>query len=388
MFYYERKRGNGMEQFSLKTEIIIGGADLKELLKDIQRVFIVTDGFMAESGKISYVTKQLEDAGITYGVFSEVRADPDIATVAKGMEQMETLEPQAVIAFGGGSPIDAAKAMVFFAQKQKTETECRFIAIPTTSGTGSEVSRFAVISDPLKEAKYPLTDDALRADIAVLDASLTLSVPPGVTADTGIDVLTHAMEAFVSETANDFTDAAAEKAIRMVHENLLEVFLHPDNRYARQKMHNASCLAGIAFSSGGLGINHSMAHTLGAHFHLPHGKVNGILMPYVISYNSGYREGLNKAAGRYALIARMMGVENSDCRQSVFNLIRLIRQYRKQLNIPNTIAEAGVTPDEFEESLREMAQAACADGCTKTNPRKCTADDLVGIFRNAYDGRL
>ncbi len=275
-----------------------------------------------------------------------------------------------------------------FAQKQKTETECRFIAIPTTSGTGSEVSRFAVISDPLKEAKYPLTDDALRADIAVLDASLTLSVPPGVTADTGIDVLTHAMEAFVSETANDFTDAAAEKAIRMVHENLLEVFLHPDNRYARQKMHNASCLAGIAFSSGGLGINHSMAHTLGAHFHLPHGKVNGILMPYVISYNSGYREGLNKAAGRYALIARMMGVENSDCRQSVFNLIRLIRQYRKQLNIPNTIAEAGVTPDEFEESLREMAQAACADGCTKTNPRKCTADDLVGIFRNAYDGRL
>lgn len=376
-----------MNYFGVRTKIMLGGC-LNCLTDPLQRLFIVTDRFMAESGKVSYVTDQLQNPGQEYIVFSDVRADPDIETVTRGVSALLDFNADGVIAFGGGSAIDAAKAMVFFAAKQRDLRDVPFIAIPTTSGTGSEVSRFAVITDPVKETKYPLVNDSLLPDAAVLDAALTTSVPPSVTADTGLDVFTHAVEAFVSTEATDFSDAAAEKAIKLVKHHLLNAYKDPENLVSRQGMHNASCLAGIAFSNSGLGLNHGMAHAMGARFHISHGRANGILLPYVMSFNAGCVDTLTPTAKRYAQISRLLGLESSSIRQSALNLIRTARRFVEKLNVPSTIQAAGVTPSQFEAELDEMAAAALADRCTATNPRECTLEDIKNIFRAAYYGKL
>ena len=250
------------------------------------------------------------------------------------------------------------------------------------------MSRFAVITDPEKEVKYPLVEDSLLPDVAILDAVLTASVPPTVTADTGIDVFTHAVEALVSTAANDFSDAAAEKSIKLVRKHLLTAYREPDNMEARQGMHNASCLAGVAFSNSGLGLNHGMAHALGARFHIPHGRANGILLPYVMSFNAGCSESLTPVAKRYAKIARLLGLESSSVRQSALNLIRTARKYVEQFKIPSSIQAAGVNKDEFEAELDAMAEAALADRCTATNPKPCTKEDILQVFRKAYVGKI
>lgn len=376
-----------MNYFGVRTKIMLGGC-LNCLTDPLQRLFIVTDRFMAESGKVSYVTDQIQNPGQEYIVFSDVQADPDIETVTRGVSALLDFNADGVIAFGGGSAIDAAKAMVFFAAKQRDLRDVPFIAIPTTSGTGSEVSRFAVITDPAKETKYPLVNDSLLPDAAVLDAALTTSVPPSVTADTGLDVFTHAVEAFVSTEATDFSDAAAEKAIKLVKHHLLTAYKEPENLVSRQGMHNASCLAGIAFSNSGLGLNHGMAHAMGARFHISHGRANGILLPYVMSFNAGCVDTLTPTAKRYAQISRLLGLESSSIRQSALNLIRTARHYVEKLNVPSTIQAAGVTPSQFEAELDEMAAAALADRCTATNPRECTLEDIKNIFRAAYHGKL
>lgn len=376
-----------MDTFHVKTKILIGGG-MDELAEKLRRVFIVTDKFMAESGRVAYVTDRLERAGGEYVIFSDVQADPDIGTVARGAGIILDFQPDAVVAFGGGSAIDAAKAIVYFAARERDMRGCPFIAVPTTSGTGSEVSRFAVITDREKGLKYPLIDDSLLPDLAVLDAQLTTSVPPAVTADTGIDVFTHAVEAFVSTASNDFSDAAAEKAIKLVRSNLLAAYGSPGDLAARQKMHNASCLAGIAFSNSGLGLNHGMAHALGARFHIPHGRANGIMLPYVMSFNAGCTETLTPTAKRYAQISRLLGLESSSIRQSALNLIRTARRYVEKLSIPATIQAAGVGPGEFEAEVRSMAEAAMADRCTATNPRTCTVDEIEQVFRKAFAGKL
>lgn len=377
-----------MGEFILKTRIFMGKDGLDEILRGVQRAFIVTDRFMHESGKVSYLTEPLEKRKIEYRIFSEVKPDPDIATVTKGIGQMLDFKPQVLFALGGGSPIDAAKAMNWLSVQGGLSEKRTFVAIPTTSGTGSEVSRFSVISDPTKSAKYPLVSDELLPDAAILDAELVRSVPPAVTADTGIDVLTHAIEAFVSTGANSFTDAAAEKAMKLVRSNLMKVYKNPDDLEARQKMHNASCLAGIAFSNAGLGLNHGMAHTLGAHFHLPHGRANGILLPYVMAYNAGCHEQLTPVAARYARIARVLRLDGPSIRQSAFSVIRTIKQYVKQLHIPDSIEAAGISREEFEAALDEMVTAACNDACTKTNPRACSEEEIREVFLRAYTGRL
>lgn len=376
-----------MDMFNVGTKILIGGG-LEKLIGGMSRIFIVTDRFMAESGKVGYVTASLEQGGRQYRIFSDVQADPDIATVTRGVSSLLDFQPQAVVAFGGGSAIDAAKAIVFFAAKQTDLRDCPFIAIPTTSGTGSEVSRFAVITDPDKEVKYPLVDDSLLPTAAVLDARLTTSVPPAVTADTGIDVFTHAVEAFVSTEASDFSDAAAEKAIKLVKHHLLTAYREPDNLAARQGMHNASCLAGMAFSNSGLGLNHGMAHAMGARFHISHGRANGILLPYVMSFNAGCETGLTPTAKRYAQISRLLGLDSDSIRQSALNLIRTARRYVEKLSIPGSIQAAGVSWKEFESELDEMAQAALADRCTATNPQPCTLEEVREIFVRAYYGKV
>ena len=376
-----------MDSFNVHTKIMMGGG-LETVAPQLKRAFIVTDSFMASSGKVRYITDKLDAAGVEHRVFDQVRADPDIGTVSKGVEAIQEFAPDAVIAFGGGSPIDAAKAIVFFAGKTRDMRDCQFIAVPTTSGTGSEVTAFAVITDPEKEVKYPLVAESLLPDLAILDAELTVSVPPSVTADTGIDVFTHAVEALVSTTANDFTDATAEKAIKLVRKHLLTAYRHPEDMEARQGMHNASCLAGMAFSNSGLGLNHGMAHALGARFHIPHGRANGILLPYVMSFNAGCTESLTPVAKRYARIARLLGLESSSVRQSALNLIRTARKYVEQLSIPSSIQKAGVSKADFEAELDAMAEAALADRCTATNPRACTKEEILRVFQKAYIGKL
>lgn len=377
-----------MKDFVLKTRIYMEKDGLNEILQGVSRAMIVTDRFMHESGKVSYLTDPLEKKGIEYRIFSEVRPDPDIATVTKGIDLMLEFQPQVLFALGGGSPIDAAKAMNWLSEQGGLAEKRLFVAIPTTSGTGSEVSRFAVISDPQQSAKYPLVSDALLPDAAILDAELVRTVPPAVTADTGIDVLTHAIEAFVSTGANDFTDAAAEKAMKLVRSNLLKVYRNPDDLDARQKMHNASCLAGLAFSNAGLGLNHGMAHTLGGHFHIPHGRANGILLPYVMAFNAGCHEQLTPVAARYARIARVLKIDGPSIRQSAFSVVRTVKQYVKLLSIPDSIEAAGVSREDFEAVLDEMAEAAFNDSCTKTNPRACSVEDIKNVFRRAYTGKL
>lgn len=358
---------------------------MREAAACFERVLIVTDNFMIKSGKIRYVTDRLRP-GAEYEIFSDVAADPDIDTVSRGMSVYGEFLPDAVVAFGGGSPIDTAKALIFFADKSGHAAR-PLIAVPTTSGAGSEVSRFAVISDPVSQVKYALADDRLIPDAAVLDAALTISVPPAVTADTAMDVLTHAIEAYVSTDADDFSKAPAEKAARLVLANMLTVYAEPENPEARQKVHTASCLAGIAFSNAGLGLVHGAAHAVGARFHIPHGRANAILLPYVMSFNAGCSDSLTPAAGEYAELAGCVGLGASNMRQSVLNLIRTVRRVAGQMRIPSSLREAGVLESDFNEALESLADAAYLDRSTRTNPRKCTRGEIAGVLRKAYAGQ-
>lgn len=373
-----------LDKFDLHTKIFIGSASFDKMLEQRRRVFIVTDKFMHESGRVSYLTDKIKAEGAKWEIFSDVTPDPDIETVTAGVAKILEFQPDTVIALGGGSPIDAAKAIVYFAAKQIDLRDCPFVAVPTTSGTGSEVSKFAVITDRARGIKYPLIDDTLLPDYAVLDAELTCSVPPKVTADTGLDVLTHAIEAFVCAEANAFTDALAEKSVKLVDHYLLLAYKEPDNREARQGMHNASCLAGAAFSNAGLGLCHSMAHAMGAQFHIPHGRANAILLPVVMSFNAGCETTLTPVATRYAELASLIGMGATSMRQSALNLIHMVRRLQQRMGVPQCIKDAGVSAEDFEAALDAMADAALADRCTATNPKPCTKEDIIELYRQAY----
>jgi len=383
----QKKGRKKMQSFYLPTKIIFGEQALQEVIRDKKRAFIVTDRFMHDTGKVDYVTTALNGSGAVYEIFSDVKPDPDITIISKGVEKLLTFCPDIVIAFGGGSPIDAAKSVLYFAKKQTDLGDLPLVAIPTTSGTGSEVSRFAVVTDAEKAVKYLLVDDALIADYAVLDPTLLTSLPAKVTADTGIDVFTHAIEAFVSKGHSDFSDALAEKSVRLVYRYLLKAYKEPENLFYRTRMHNASCLAGAAFSNAGLGINHSMAHALGARFHISHGRANGILLPYVMSYNAGYTTQLTKTAERYAKISRLLELESTSILQSVLNVIRTTLRFLKELEMPTSIKELGISEEEFERVLPELAETAIADHCTATNPEPVTVENIMTIYRQAWLGK-
>ena len=378
-----------MDAFSVRTKIMIGGG-MDALAQRLHRVFLVTDKFMAESGKTNYVTDRLLRNGGEFKIFSDVQADPDIATVTRGVEQILEFQPDAVVAFGGGSAIDAAKAIVFFAARERDMRDCKFIAIPTTSGTGSEVSRFAVITDQEKGVKYPLVEDSLLPDIAILDAELTTSVPPTVTADTGIDVFTHAVEAFVSTEASDFSDAAAEKAIKLVKRHLLPAYQNPEDRKARQGMHNASCLAGIAFSNSGLGLNHGMAHAIGAKLHIAHGRINAMLLPHIITFNADLGRIRNGeyalAAKKYQRMAKVLDLPAPSVRLGVTNLLREVERLNRTLKIPASLKEWGAEPSKVKELRGEIVSAALADATTATNPRPAAAEHVEALLNKVMGG--
>ena len=376
-----------MHAFVVGPKIYVGDDTMSEVMKDRKCVFIVTDKFMHESGKVKCITDTLDAIGAKYCIYSDIKPDPDIEVVVAGMKQLLEQEADSVVALGGGSAIDTAKAIRYFVNLNKPATEhCFFCVIPTTSGTGSEVSSYAVITDSVKQIKYPLSDERLLPDAAILDASLVVSVPPKTTADTGVDALTHAVEAFVSTEHAHCSDAMAEKAVKLICRNLHEAYIHPDNIDARNAMHVASCLAGIAFNNAGLGMNHACAHAFGAKFHISHGRACGMLMPYVMTYAAGCNASLTGTAERYAELAAVLNLDSSSARNGALSLIRAIRGLLQRIGIPASIKDAGIDRREFTEKLDSIIDVALADATMETTPIKPTREDLKGLFKAAYNG--
>lgn len=372
-----------MHSFEIKTKIKFGEGSLKAL-QEIQdkKILIITDPFMVESKAIDKILVNLKEG--SYEVFSDIVPDPPIETVVSGIEVFKEVNPDVLIALGGGSAIDASKAIMDFSKKILKTNDIEFIAIPTTSGTGSEVTSFSVITDKQKGTKYPLVSDDLLPNVAILDPELVKTVPNFITADTGMDVLTHAIEAYVSTEANDFSDALAEKSIKLVFKYLLRAYKEGNDIEAREKMHNASCLAGMAFNQTSLGINHSIAHVLGGKFHVPHGRTNSILLPHVIEYNAdivGYTNTkYSMAANKYAQISMLLGLNTSNVRMGVKNLVNEIKKLQKEMNMATSLSQCKVNISDLSSVENEIAILAINDGCTKTNPRVPTEKDIIDIL--------
>lgn len=379
-----------MIEISLRTKLFIGENALDSLLKiKGQKVFIIADPFIVQSGIVKEVTTRLDSQNNEYNIFNDIVPDPPIETVTVGVNALQEFVPSIIIAIGGGSAIDAAKAIKDFSTKLFPQIEkIKFIAIPTTSGTGSEVTSFSVITDQEKHVKYPLVADSLLPDEAILDTLLVTSVPPAITADTGLDALTHALEAYVSTNANDFSDALAEKAVQLIFDYLPRSYRDGEDMEAREKVHHASCLAGMAFNMAGLGINHSIAHVCGAQFHIPHGRMNALLLTAVIEYNADLQgfsnSGQSMAARKYAQLAKKAGFPAANIRSGVNSLIQHIQQLKKELNMPQNLRACDQTYEHIMEVIETISHAALKDGCTKTNPRTPTHTDIETIVKKIY----
>ena len=394
-------------RFTLPRDLYHGKGSLEEL-KNLKgtRAFVVTGGgSMKRFGFLARVENALKEAGMEVHIFEGVEPDPSVTTVMRGAEEMRQFQPDWIVAIGGGSPIDAAKAMWDFYEYPDVtfddlivpfnfptlRQKAHFCAIPSTSGTATEVTAFSVITDYDKGIKYPLADFNITPDVAIVDPELAEKMPPKLTAHTGMDAMTHAIEAYVSTVHCDYTDPLALHAIQMVHNDLKKSY--EGDMDARDRMHNAQCLAGMAFSNALLGIVHSMAHKTGAVFeggHIIHGAANAMYLPKVIQYNAKNPE----AAQRYAYIARFMGLEGSDTQSLVAALVAELRHMNDELNIPQciahygeggTIAEQGfVGEEEFLAKLPEIAKNALGDACTGSNPRQPDQADMEKLLTACY----
>ncbi|WP_300350457.1 iron-containing alcohol dehydrogenase [Clostridium sp.] len=383
-----------MARFTLPRDIY-HGKDSLEILKTLEgnKAFIVVGGgSMKRFGFLDKVLSYLRAANIETKVFEGVEPDPSVETVMKGAKEMQEFEPDWIISIGGGSPIDAAKAMWIFYEYPnftfeeaivpfglpKLRKKAKFIAIPSTSGTATEVTAFSVITDYKAKIKYPLADFEITPDIAIVDPSLAETMPKKLVAHTGMDALTHAIEAYTAGLKSNFTDPLALKAIEMVNINLVNSY--KGDMKARGEMHEAQCLAGMAFSNALLGIVHSMAHKVGAVFHIPHGCANAIFLPYVIQYNRKVCE------DRYGNIARHIGLEGENDEVLTNNLIKLIDEFNKELNIPSSMKEYGVDEEEFKNNLKFIAHNAVLDPCTGSNPRTIDDESMEKLYSCAYYG--
>lgn len=373
----------GIQRCFLKTEIVFGPhvLDRLEAFRG-QRVGIITDAFMVESGAVDRIRAKLPECAVA--VFGEAVPEPSLEGIAKGARFMAAFRPEMVIALGGGSSIDAAKAIVATLREMDLSRRITMVAVPTTSGTGSEVTAYAVISDPERGVKHPLCSEQIIPDMALLDPELVRTVPPHVTADTGMDVITHGLEAYVSNAATDFSDAFAEKALSLAFANLPAAFADGDDLAARAAMHHASCMAGMAFNASGLGLNHGLAHAIGGRLHIPHGRINAMLLPLVVEYNAGTLGALAPclpAANRYAEVARRLGLEGATVRAGVKNLARALTRLNERLGIPPTLRALGVDMGAYVRYGQELVQTALADTCTTTNPRKPDSKDVAELIR-------
>ncbi|WP_417877152.1 1-propanol dehydrogenase PduQ [Vibrio sp.] len=337
-----------------------------------KKVAIVTDAFMVSSGKARSLIKAMPYA--TVSVFGEVKPDPNTTVVIAGVQQLKSFQPDVIIALGGGSSLDAAKGIKVTLEELYQGNKIELIAIPTTSGSGSEVTSYAVISDASSGKKYPLVSSDLLPDAAILDPELVLSVPRPVAVDTGMDVLTHAIEAVVSTDANDFSDALAEKAIQLVATYLPQVVENETAIEPREHMHNASCMAGMAFNASGLGLVHGMAHALGGTLHISHGKINAMLLPLIIDFNA--EAGDSDILHKYHKCVRLMNIDVDIPSLAPKELSAAIRDLNRQFQIPSSLIELGKNRHEIENVRKTIIESTLADACTATNPRKPSASDI------------
>ena len=382
-----------MARFTLPRDIYYGKGSLEELknLKGKKAIIVVGGGSMKRFGFLDKVVEYLHEAGIETKLFEGVEPDPSVETVMKGAAAMRELEPDWIVSIGGGSPIDAAKAMWAFYEYPETTFEdlitpfnfpelrqkAKFLAIPSTSGTATEVTAFSVITDYEKGIKYPLADFNITPDVAIVDPDLAETMPAKLTAHTGMDALTHAIEAYVSTLHSPFTDPLALQAIKMVMQYLPASY--EGCMASREQMHYAQCLAGMAFSNALLGIVHSMAHKTGAAFstgHIPHGCANAIYLPYVIKYNAKVMD----AAKRYEDIANALGLDGVDA------LCRKIDEFNKRMGIPKTLKEFGIDEAEFKEKLSDISKNAIGDACTGSSPRQPSQEEMEKLFTAIYYG--
>lgn len=381
-----------MRTLKFVADCIVHGENAIDYLATIpgKRAFIVTSGDIARKlGQLNRIEALLHKAGIECACFDEVDPDPEIGSVLKGAAAMRAFEPDWIVAVGGGSAMDSAKAMWLAYEYPQydslekfmppnailpTRQKAKLICIPTTSGTGSEVTRSVVLSDKARNLKLPFRDNTLIPDIAILEASFTTSMPPSLTAYTGMDALTHAVEAYVTRAASDFSDAFAEKAVTGIFEYLPLAYREPDNLLYREKMHNYATIAGMAFANVGLGIVHSIAHAFGGVFHVPHGLANAVVLPYVIDFNRAAPQ----ADRRYAQLEKRLGVPD-------------LRVALEQLKSEVQVAECmqSVVPDAamFTAALPDLVKKALADSCTMMNPMPVDAVQMEQIIRQTYFGK-
>lgn len=383
-------------RFTLPRDIYYGKGCLEQIkhIDGKKAILVLGGGSMKKFGFVDKVLNYLKEANIETILFENVEPDPSVETVMNGAKAMREFEPDWIIAMGGGSPIDAAKAMWAFYEYPDISfddliipfnfptlrTKAKFLAIPSTSGTATEVTAFSVITDYAKGIKYPLADFNITPDIAIVDPELAETMPATLTAHTGMDALTHAVEAYVSTLNSPFTDPLAIKAIQMVFEYLPDSY--EKSMEAREQMHYAQCLAGMAFSNALLGIVHSMAHKTGAAFstgHIPHGCANAIYLPYVIKYNAVV------AKNRYADIARSIGITGNDD-ECVKALCDKIDEYNVKLNIPKSLQDFGIVEAEFKEKVAKIAELAVGDACTGSNPRPITPAEMEKLLTCCYYG--
>ena len=413
------RRNNNMQWFKIPPKVYFEPNAIKYLseMEGLERVMIVTDESMVKLGFAQRIIDQLNRRKnkVAYEVFAGVEPNPDISTVRRGLEIMNSFKPNAIVSLGGGSAIDAGKIMWLFYERPDADfkeliqkfsdirkrtvkyphlgNKAKFIAVATTSGTGSEVTPFAVISDKEHDKKYPLADYSLTPNVAIVDPNLVMTVPARPTAATGMDVLTHATEAYTSILANDYTDGIALQAIKIVFENL-EKSVKEFDRDAREKMHNASCLAGMAFSNAFLGICHSMAHKIGGKFHTIHGETNATLLPYVIKYNGTQPGKLSiwpkyehyKGAEKFQDIARMLGLKADTPEEAVDSYAQAVFELGKRVGTPMSFKDHGVDYDKFKDALKTLSLDAYEDQCTPANPRLALLKDLEGIMEAAWHG--
>lgn len=391
-----------MARFTLPRDLYHGKGSLEELknLKGKRAIIVVGGGSMKRFGFLQKAESYLKEAGMEVSLFENVEPDPSVETVMRGAEAMREFQPDWIVSMGGGSPIDAAKAMWVFYEYPDTTFEeiiqpfsfpelrkkARFCAIPSTSGTATEVTAFSVITDYAKGIKYPLADFNITPDVAIVDPELAETMPQKLTAHTGMDAMTHAIEAYVSTLNSDFTDPLALYAIKMVHSELKKSY--DGDMEARDRMHNAQCLAGMAFSNALLGIVHSMAHKTGAAYsggHITHGCANAMYLPRVIQYNAKDKT----AAERYADIARLIDLKGDTTEELVDALVKEIKKMNVSLDIPDAIKdyEGGIIDEkEFMDKLPSVAELAIGDACTGSNPRIPTQKEMEGLLKACYYG--
>ncbi|MBR1601424.1 MAG: bifunctional acetaldehyde-CoA/alcohol dehydrogenase [Alphaproteobacteria bacterium] len=413
------KREENMLWFKVPPKVYFKPGCLSLALKELKgrkKAFIVTDKALFDLGYTKKVTDVLDTLDIQYKIFSDVKPDPDLTTINKARDMVESFEPDILLALGGGSPIDACKILWIMYEHPELKFEdlarrfmdirkrifefpqmgvkAQMVAIPTTSGTGSEVTPFSIITDDKTGVKYAIADYALTPSMAIVDTDLVLTMPKGLCAASGIDVMTHALESYVSCMATDYTRGLSVESGKLIYENLIKSYETGDAT-AREKVHHAATIAGMAFANAFLGVCHSMAHKLGAAFHIPHGFANALLICQVIRYNANdcpakqatfpqYRFPNTKAA--YAAFARGIGLSGKTDDEAVDNLINALQEMKKQLNIPLSIKDWGISQEDWEEAMKKLPELAFDDQCTGANPRYPLFKEIEQMYRYAYDG--